>query len=133
MAEALEQAEILTGQRPEMAFVERGCRGNGVENVKVSIGGAKRGVARPVAKLLRRRAAAKPVIGHMKTDGRLTRCPLERADGDAFCGRGHNIRMILGHLRKVSCRLILPPTRLCQINDAEMVAAGPLQIVKAPA
>ena len=89
--------------------------------------------AGPVAKLLRRRAAVEPMIGHMKTDGRLTRCPLERADGDALCGRGHNIRMILGHLREVSCRLILPPTTLCQINDAEMATAGPRQIVKAPA
>ena len=73
LAEALEQVEILTGQRPEMAFVERGCRGNGVENVKVFFGGAKRGVARPIAKLPRRRGAIEPMIGHMKTDGRLTR------------------------------------------------------------
>ena len=116
-----------------MAFVDRGYRGHGVENVKVFISGARRGVTRTIAKLLRRRSAIEPMIGHMKTDGRLTRCPLERADGDALCGRGHNIRMILGHLREVSCRLILPPTTLCQINDAEMATAGPRQIVKAPA
>ena len=31
LAEALEQVETLTDQRPEMAFVDRGYRGHGVE------------------------------------------------------------------------------------------------------
>ena len=55
--EALEQVEILTEQRPEMAFVDRGYRGHGVETVKVFISGARRGVTRTIAKLLRRRSA----------------------------------------------------------------------------
>ena len=55
--EALEQVEILTDQQPEMAFVDRGYRGHGVENVKVFISGARRGVTRTIAKLLRRRSA----------------------------------------------------------------------------
>jgi IS5 family transposase len=46
------------------------------------------------------------MIGHMKNDGRLTRCPLKGTDGDAIfavlCGCGHNIRMILRHLRITS-------------------------------
>jgi len=45
------------------------------------------------------------MIGHMKNDGRLTRCPLKGTEGDALfavlCGCGHNIRMILRHLRAV--------------------------------
>jgi IS5 family transposase len=73
LGEALEQVEILTDQRPEMAFVDRGYRGHGVENVKVFISGARRGVTRTIAKLLRRRSAIEPMIGHMKNDGRLTR------------------------------------------------------------
>ena len=43
------------------------------------------------------------MIGHMKTDGRLARCPLKGTLGDALhavlCGCGHNIRLILAHLR----------------------------------
>ena len=43
------------------------------------------------------------MIGHMKTDGRLARCALIGTLGDALhavlCGCGHNIRMILAHLR----------------------------------
>ncbi len=101
--EALEQVEILTDRRPDMAFVDRGYRGHGVETVKVFISGARRGVTRTIAKQLRRRSAIEPMIGHMKNDGRLTRCPLKGTTGDALfavlCGCGHNIRMILRHLR----------------------------------
>lgn len=95
--------EILTDQRPNMALVERGCRGHGVETVKISISGVRRGVTRTIAKLLRRRSAIEPMTGHMKNDGCLTRCPLKGTTGDALfavlCGGGHNIRMILRHLR----------------------------------
>jgi len=39
----------------------------------------------------------------MKTDGSLARCPLKGTLGDALhavlCGCGHNIRLILAHLR----------------------------------
>jgi transposase, IS5 family len=130
--EALEQVEILTDQRPEMAFVDRGYRGHGVENVKVFISGARRGVTRTIAKLLRRRSAIEPMIGHMKNDGRLTRCPLKGTDGDALfavlCGCGHNIRMILRHLRTVLRHLFWLISGLCQIIDAEMVPARMDQI-----
>ncbi|MCA1775820.1 MAG: IS5 family transposase [Loktanella sp.] len=108
--EALEQVEILTDQRPDMAFVDRGYRGHGVETVRVFISGARRGVTRTIANLLRRRSAIEPMIGHMKTDGRLTRCPLKGTTGDALfavlCGCGHNIRMILRHLRAFLCQFI---------------------------
>ena len=108
--EALEQVEILTDRRPDMAFVDRGYRGHGVETVKVFISGARRGVTRTIAKLLRRRSAIEPMIGHMKNDGRLTRCPLKGTTGDALfavlCGCGHNIRMILRHLRAFLCQLV---------------------------
>ncbi len=122
--EALEQVEILTEQRPEMAFVDRGYRGHGVENVKVFISGARRGVTRTIAKLLRRRSAIEPMIGHMKNDGRLTRSPLKGTKGDALfavlCGCGHNIRMILRHLRVVLCHLIGLLRRVCMFVNADM-------------
>jgi len=108
--ETLEQVEILTDRRPDMAFVDRGYRGHGVETVKVFISGARRGVTRTIAKLLRRRSAIEPMIGHMKNDGRLTRCPLKGTTGDAIfavlCGCGHNIRMILRHLRVFLCQFV---------------------------
>jgi hypothetical protein len=45
-----------------------------------------------------------------------------------LCGCGHNIRMILRHLRAILCRLIWLLTRFRQIKDAEMAAVGPFQI-----
>ncbi|WP_255005831.1 IS5 family transposase [Roseovarius sp. M141] len=124
LSEALEQVEILTDQRPEMAFVDRGYRGHGVENVKVFLSGAKRGVTRTIARLLRRRSAIEPMIGHMKNDGRLTRSPLKGTAGDALfavlCGCGHNIRMILRHLRVLLSQLIWLICQACMIVHAEM-------------
>ena len=132
--EALEQVEILTEQRPEFAFVDRGYRGHGVENVKVFISGAKRGVSRAIAKLLRRRSAIEPMIGHMKNDGRLTRCPLKGTEGDAIfavlCGCGHNIRMILRQLRDILRRIITLIHQACIAVDAEMAYDRRVQVEK---
>ena len=46
----------------------------------------------------------------MKTDGRRARCPLKGALGDALhavlCGCGHNIRLILAHLRGLVAKIL---------------------------
>ena len=132
LAEALEQVEILTNQKPELAFVDRGYRGHGVQNVKVFISGARRGVTRTIARLLRRRSAIEPMIGHMKNDGRLTRSTLKGTEGDALfavlCGCGHNIRMILRHLRVFLCHLIWMISRTCMTADAKMARDRRVQI-----
>jgi IS5 family transposase len=53
--------------------------------------------------VLKRRQAIEPTIGHMKTDGLLARNWLKGSEGDAIhavlCGAGHNLRLILAHLR----------------------------------
>jgi IS5 family transposase len=110
LAEALEQVQILTDQRPALAVVDRGYRGHGVEKTKVLISGARRGLTPKLKKLLRRRSAIEPEIGHMKSDGRLARCPLKGLRGDAIfavlCGCGHNIRKILRYLRSLFAYLL---------------------------
>ncbi|MEO8243340.1 MAG: transposase, partial [bacterium] len=102
LAEALEQVEILTEQKPALAIVDRGYRGHGAEATRVLISGTRRGLTPLLAKLLKRRSAIEPEIGHMKSDGRLSRCPLKGTLGDAIfavlCGCGHNIRNILAHI-----------------------------------
>jgi IS5 family transposase len=76
-----------------------------VERTKVLIRGTRKGVTPALAKLLRRRSAIEPEIGHMKSDGRLARSTLKGTIGDAIsavlCGCGHNIRKILAHLRAI--------------------------------
>jgi len=110
LAEALEQVEILSDQRPSLAVVDRGYRGHGVENTSVLISGTRRGLTPKLKKLLRRRSAIEPEIGHMKSDGRLARCPLKGLHGDAIfavlCGCGHNIRKILRYLRSLFVYLL---------------------------
>jgi IS5 family transposase len=103
LAEALEQVEILTEQKPTLAVVDRGDRGHGIEATRVLISGTRRGLTPLLAKLLKRRSAIEPEIGHMKSDGRLSRSLLKGKFGDAvfavLCGCGHNIRKILAHIR----------------------------------
>ena len=103
LAEALEQVAILTDHMPSRVVVDRGYRGHGVVGPHVLISSTRRGLTPALAKLLRRRSAIEPEIGHMKTDGRLARCALKGTQGDAvfavLCGCGHNIRKILAHLR----------------------------------
>ena len=110
LAEALEQVEILTDLRPDPAVVDRGYRGHGVERTQVLISGQRRGLTPTLKTLLRRRCAIEPETSHMKTDGRLSRCPLKGIAGDAIfavlCGCGHNIRKILAHLRALWTQVI---------------------------
>ena len=86
---ALEQVEILTDQRPDLAVVDRGYRGHGEHRTRVLISGTRRGLTPKLIADLRRRSAIEAEIGHMKTDGRLSRCPLKGTIGDAtFIRRG---------------------------------------------
>lgn len=105
LAQALEQVEILTDRRPSLAVVDRGYRGHGGARTKVLISGTRKGVTPVLAKLLRRRSAIEPEIGHMKSGGRLARCTLKGTIGDAIfavlCGCGHNIRKILARIRAI--------------------------------
>jgi len=104
---AIEQVRSLTGVLPKEAYVDRGYKGHGIEKgalnaLKAWIAGTKRDVTRAINKKLKRRNAIEPVIGHLKSDGRLSRNFLKGTEGDAInailCGAGHNIRKILRQL-----------------------------------
>jgi IS5 family transposase len=110
LGEALQQVETLTGHRPGLAVVDRGYRGHGVQGTRVLVSGTRRGLTPTLARLLKRRSAIEPEIGHMKSDGRLARCGLKGLLGDAIfavlCGCGHNIRKLLAHLRALLAALL---------------------------
>ena len=99
---ALEKVEILTDQRPNLTVVDRGYRGHGEARTCGLISGTHRGLT-PKLNADLRRSAIEAEIGHVKTDGRLTRYSLKGTIGDALfavlCGCGHNIRKIQAHLR----------------------------------
>jgi transposase, IS5 family len=110
LGEALQQVETLTDHRPSLAVVDRGYRGHGVKGTRVLVSGTRRGLTPTLARLLKRRSAVEPEIGHMKSDGRLARCGLKGLLGDAvfavLCGCGHNIRKLLAHLRALLAALL---------------------------
>ena len=63
-----------------------------------------------IKKALKRRSAIEPEIGHMKNDGRLDRCYLKGAVGDAInvvmVAAGHNLRKLLNKLRLLWLKII---------------------------
>jgi IS5 family transposase len=101
----LQQAQRVSGIKAAEVYADRGYRGHGCnsDSLKVWIAGAKRGVTNAIARELKRRNAVDPVIGHMKSDGRLARNFLKGAEGDAvnalLCAAWHNLRKVLQKLR----------------------------------
>jgi len=100
---ALDQVERMTGQRPAHCFVDRGYRGHHETDTTVIVAGQKRGMTPSLKRQLKRRNAVEPVIGHMKSDGRLGRNYLKGTLGDSMnallVGAGHNVRLLLRRLR----------------------------------
>jgi len=118
----IEQIEVLTGTTPKIALVDRGYRGvEAASGTRLLVSHTRR-LPRSLKKLLRRRQVIEPMIGHMKTDGLLDRNWLKGSLGDAMhallCGAGHNLRMILAHLRVLYCALV------GQISMAIMLITG---------
>lgn len=104
LTEQLEQATILmqdSDAKPATAFVDLGYRGVDADNPDVHIvhrGKAKR-ISEQERKLLRRRQAIEPIIGHLKADHRMGRCHLRGEQGDrlhaVLCAAGYNIKWLL--------------------------------------
>jgi transposase, IS5 family len=80
---ALAQVKRVTGTRPEEAFVDKGFRGqrHHPKAVAVYISGW-RNLSAQLSKLLKRRSAIEPVIGHTKHDHRMHRNYLLGKAGD---------------------------------------------------
>ena len=126
----LQQVEQLTQEKVEECYVDRGYRGHGIEDTKIYISGQKRGVNRRIKRLLKRRSAIEPEIGHMKNDGRLGRCYLYGELGDMLnvimSAVGHNLRKILNKLRLFGVQtlgLIFEPLTLI-LGPQKLTEAG---------
>lgn len=95
---AHEQVKKLTGVAPKEIFVDRGYRGadHHPEGVKVYLAGRR--LQGTLRKLLRRRSAIEPVIGHVKHDHRMERNYLQGKEGDRInallAGCGFNLRKL---------------------------------------
>jgi IS5 family transposase len=107
--EQIEQTTILlqdSGIRPTTAVVDS-------ENPGLTIthrGKAKRLDAEGL-KLVKRRNAIEPVIGHLKADHRMDRCHLKGEIGDrlhaVLCAAGDNIRWLLRAIARKALKALL--------------------------
>lgn len=101
--ELLQQAETISGEPVKTVAVDLGYRGQHQTQAKV-IHKAKK-LSRRDKKRLARRSMIEAFIGHMKNDGRLSRCNLKGKMGDALhailCGVGMNMRLLRNYLREM--------------------------------
>ena len=111
--EQLEQAQILSDSTIRNVYVDLGYRGVDADNPTVSIkhrGKSKR-LTEQERRLLKRRQAIEPIIGHLKADHRMNCCHLKAQTGDAMhavlCATGYNIRWLLRMIRKKGIGLFL--------------------------
>ena len=98
---AIQQVERLTGRTPEDVMVDQGYRGHGYKgsaSVHVVRTIPKR-ATRALRRMLKRRAAIEPTIGHLKSDNRLNRNYLNGTEGDKInallSAAGYNLRKLL--------------------------------------
>jgi IS5 family transposase len=131
LAGTVEQVVAITGGvEPERIYLDKGYRGHDyAHKERVFLSGQRRGLTATIRKELKRRSAIEPMIGHMKNDGRLDRNYLLGTVGDAvnalLAAAGHNLRLILAHLRRlfawilaVLCQPIRPSDRPCLAAQA---------------
>ena len=89
------------GRSPKQVIVDLGYRGVDADNPGVHIihRGKYKSLSDHEKRLLKRRQAIEPLIGHAKADHRMDRCWLQGAVGDALhalsCAAGYNIRWLL--------------------------------------
>jgi transposase, IS5 family len=89
------------GRSPKQVIVDLGYRGVDADNPGVQIihRGKYKSLSDHEKRLLKRRQAIEPLIGHTKSDHRMDRCWLQGVLGDALhalsCAAGYNIRWLL--------------------------------------
>lgn len=116
MHEQIEQSAILMqylGVKPEVVYADLGYRGVDKDNPAIEIKhrGKDKRLTDEERRLLKRRQAIEPIIGHLKADHGMDRCHLKGSQGDAIhavlCAAGYNIRWLLRMIAKKGLGLLL--------------------------
>lgn len=102
LKESLDQAQAVTGWRPQHAYCDKGYKGNPemLGNTEIHLANKKKKSMKASEwKWYRRRSGIEPIIGHAKQDHRMDRNYLKGEDGDKInailAGCGFNIRKLL--------------------------------------
>lgn len=113
----LQQVEELTGGKPKYGIVDRGYKGKKeVNKIKIIIphklkSTATRYQIQKLRKQFRARAGIEPIIGHLKTDHRMSRNYLLDIDGDkintVLAAAGFNMRKMLQRLKAEAIKTCL--------------------------
>ncbi len=126
MHEQIEQSTILMqglGVKPEVVYADLGYRGVDKDNPDIEIKhrGKDKRLTDEERRLLKRRQAIEPIIGHLKADHRMDRCHLKGSEGDALhavlCAAGYNIRWLLRMIVNKGLGLLL-----CLLQAAGLTA-----------
>ncbi len=107
---AIEQTQMLTGQTPKQAAVDKGFRGqtHHPPGLKVLVAGTRKfkGILK---RLVKRRSAIEPVIGHIKYDHGLKRNYLKGTHGDRInalmVACGFNLRKLCRYFLETSKKI----------------------------
>jgi IS5 family transposase len=98
---AIAQVERLTGQTPQDVMVDQGYRGHGYEGSAIVhvVRSIPKRATRALRRMLKRRAAIEPTIGHLKSGNRMDRNYLTGQEGDRInallSAAGYNLRKLL--------------------------------------
>lgn len=101
LGSAIGQVERLTGRTPNDVMVDQGYRGHGYAGLAVIhvVRTIPKQATRALKRMLRRRAAIEPTIGHLKSDNRMNRNYLTGREGDkinaVLSAAGYNLRKLL--------------------------------------
>ena len=106
LAAVIPAIEETTGATLARILADAGYRGHNApasHKMRVYTSGQKRGVTPAIKKIMKRRAAVEPLIGHMKHDNRMGRNYLAHPAGDAsnpvLAAAGYNFKRILAWIR----------------------------------
>lgn len=101
LAGVIQQIERLTQQTPHEVIVDKGYRGHNYQGSAAVhvVRTIPKKATRAVRRMLKRRAAVEPTIGHLKSDNRLSRNHLKGTTGDQIntllAAAGYNLRKLL--------------------------------------
>ena len=106
LATVIPGIEETIGVNLAKILTDAGYRGHNAPKdkmFKVHVAGYKRGLTKAIKRVLRRRAAVEPVIGHLKSDHRMGRNFLAFSEGDAnnavLAAVGYNFSLLLNWLK----------------------------------
>mgnify|MGYP000072336969 FL=1 len=102
--------DVKGAPKPHTAIVDLGYRGVEVPGVEIIHRGRIKSLSAKARRLLRRRHAVEPVIGHLKDDRGLWRNWLKGSEGDVLnpvlCAAGYNLLWLMRAIARLGLKAL---------------------------